>query len=299
MSTNSNSTLSNSTLSKPTLSEPTVPELLAAPVIDTHCHLDVHDRHLHGDVAPDPDALLEAAREVGVTKVVQIGCDVASARWSVAFAASRPEVIVGVAIHPNDAARMVQRDGPDALDEALDTIAELAADPVVRAVGETGLDYFRTKEQWRGVQQDSFRWHIRLARQLGKTLVIHDRDAHEDVIEVLLDEGPPDRVVFHCFSGDAQMARRCADHGWYASFAGVITYRANDGLREALRCVPDHLLLVETDAPYLTPEPNRGKANGSFLMPDTVRRMAEVRGSDEAELCQLLWGNAQAAFGAW
>ena len=276
-----------------------VPTPLATEVIDTHCHLDVHDRHLHGDSAPDPDAMLAAARQAGIAKVVQIGCDVASARWSVAFARSRPEVIVGVAIHPNDAARMVQRDGPGALDEALEVIAELATDPVVRAVGETGLDYFRTKDQWRGVQQESFRWHIRLARRLGKTLVIHDRDAHEDVIEVLLDEGPPDRVVFHCFSGDEQMALTCAEQGWFASFAGVVTYRANEGLRDALRCVPDHLLLVETDAPYLTPEPNRGKANGSFLMPDTVRHMARTRGVGEAELCALLWRNAQAAFGAW
>jgi len=204
MSTESKSTESKSIESKSIESKSVaVPAPLAAPVIDTHCHLDVHDRHLHGDVAPDPDALLDAAREVGVTKVVQIGCDAASARWSVAFAATRPEVIVGVAIHPNDAARLVQRDGPGALDEALATIAELAADPVVRAVGETGLDYFRTKEAWRPAQRESFAWHIALASRLDKTLVIHDRDAHADVIEILLAEGPPDRVIFHCFSGDA------------------------------------------------------------------------------------------------
>jgi TatD DNase family protein len=276
-----------------------IPLPLAGPVIDTHCHLDVHDRHLHADTAPEPDEMLAAAREVGVAKVVQIGCDAASARWSVDFARTRPDVIAGVAIHPNDAARLVERQGLDALDRAMAEIEELAADPVVRAVGETGLDYYRTSEAFRGVQQEAFRWHIRLARSLGKTLVIHDRDAHQDVIDILLDEGPPERVIFHCFSGDEQMALTCASHGWYMSFAGVVTYKANEALRQALARVPEHLLLVETDAPYLTPEPNRGKANGSYLMPDTVRRMAQVRGLDEARMCALLWGNAQAAFGAW
>lgn len=275
------------------------PEPLVAPVIDTHCHLDVHDRHLHGDQPPDPDAMLEAARSVGVTKVVQIGCDVPSAHWSVEMARSRPDVIAGVAIHPNDAARLVQRHGSRALDEAIEQIEQLASDPVVRAVGETGLDYFRTAQEWRPVQQDSFRRHIRLAKRLGKTLVIHDRDSHEDVIAILEDEGAPEAVVFHCFSGDAEMAATCAARGWYMSFAGVVTYKANEGLRRAMREVPDRLLLVETDAPYLTAEPNRGKANASSLMPFTVRRMAEERGTSESELCALLWRNAQAAFGAW
>lgn len=276
-----------------------IPEPLAGPVIDTHCHLDVHDRHLHGEAAPAAEDLLTAAAQVGVTRVVQIGCDLDSARWSVAFARVRPEVIAGVGIHPNDAARMVEREAGQALDQALEQIAELAADPQVRAVGETGLDYYRTKEPWRKVQQDAFRWQIRLARHLGKTLVIHDRDAHDDVVRILNEEEPPDRVIFHCFSGDAALARTCAERGWYASFAGVITYRANEALRQALACVPDDLLLVETDAPYLTPEPNRGKANGSYLMPDTVRRIAEIRGMDEQSTCAMLWRNAVAAFGDW
>lgn len=275
------------------------PEPLSAPVIDTHCHLDVHDRHLHGDAPPDPDGLLRAAQDVGVAKVVQIGCDVPAARWSVELARTRPDVIAGVAIHPNDAARLVERQGPQALDDAIVEIEALAAEPVVRAVGETGLDYFRTAPEGRPVQQDSYRRHIRLARRLGKTLVIHDRDAHDDVIAILQEEGPPERVVFHCFSGDAAMAEYCASQGWYLSFAGVLTYKANEGLREAMQAVPDHLLLVETDAPYLTPEPNRGKANASWLMPFTVRLMAQRRGVEEADLCGLLWRNAQAAFGAW
>lgn len=277
----------------------TPPAPLATPVIDTHCHLDVHDRNLHGDTRPDPDAMLELARAAGVAKVVQIGCDVEAARWSVEMAQSRPDVIVGVAIHPNDAARMVERNGPAHLEQALVTIAELAKDPVVRAVGETGLDYFRTKNEWRGAQQESFRWHIALAKELDKTLVIHDRDSHDDVISIVEDEGPPERVIFHCFSGDAGMAAYCAERGWYMSFAGVITYKANTSLREAMMIVPEELLLVETDSPYLTPEPNRGRPNGSYLMPFTVRAMASHRGMDEAEMSAVLWDNAQRAFGPW
>ncbi len=275
------------------------PEPLAAPVIDSHTHLNLHDRYLHGDDVPDADALLAAAAAVGVPKVVQIGCDVEYARASVEMARSRPQVAVGVSVHPNDAARIHERDGAQALAAALDEIAVLAREDVVLAVGETGLDYYRTGPELHAAQQESFRFHIRLARELDKALVIHDRDAHDDVIAVLESEGAPDRVVFHCFSGDAAMARYCAERGWFLSFAGPITYKANDGLREALAVVPDDLLLVETDAPYLTPVPHRGKPNASYLMPHTVRFMAEQRGADEASLCRLLYDNTQRAFGAW
>ncbi len=275
------------------------PEPLAAPVIDTHTHLNLHDRYLHGEQAPDADALLALAAQVGVTKVVQIGCDVDYARHSVEMARSRPDVVVGVSVHPNDAARIFERDGAQALDAAIDEIAELAADDVVRAVGETGLDYYRTGDDLHSAQQHSFRRHIALAKEVDKTLVIHDRDSHDDVLRVLEEEGAPHRVVFHCFSGDAAMAAHCAERGWFMSFAGPITYKANDALREALSVVPDHLLLVETDAPYLTPVPQRGKPNASYLMPHTVRFMAEQRARDEAEFCTLLFDNAQRAFGAW
>jgi len=278
---------------------PPPPEPLAAPVIDSHTHLNLHDRYLHGDAAPDPDELLGLAAAVGVTKVVQIGCDVEYARASVEMARTRPDVIVGVSVHPNDAARIHERDGADALDAAIDEIAALAVDDVVHAIGETGLDYYRTGEDLHAAQQHSFRRHIDLARELDKALVIHDRDSHDDVIRVLEEQGPPDRVVFHCFSGDAAMAAYCAERGWYLSFAGPITYKANDELRAALDVVPDDLLLVETDAPYLTPVPMRGKPNASYLMPHTVRFMAERRGRDEAELCTLLYDNAQRAFGSW
>lgn len=278
---------------------PASPAPLAGPVVDTHTHLDVHDRRLHGDDRPDPAVLLTAASAVGVTRVVQIGCDVDSARWSVAMAQGRPDVVVGVAIHPNDAARLVDRDGPAALTTALAEIDRLSRDPVVRAVGETGLDYYRTAPEGRGTQQESFRWHIRLAKELGKVLVIHDRDSHDDVLSILEDEGAPERVVFHCFSGDAAMADHCASRGWYMSFAGVVTYPSAQPLRDALLRVPDELVLVETDAPYLTPVPARGKPNASFLMPHTVRSLAEVRGTDETTVCGLLWDNAQRVFGPW
>lgn len=275
------------------------PEPLAAPVIDSHTHLNLHDRYLHGDSVPDPDELLAMAAAVGVPKVVQIGCDVDYARHSVELAKTRPNVVVGVSVHPNDAARIHDREGAAALDAAIDEIAVLAQDDVVRAVGETGLDYYRTGEELRGPQQHSFRRHIDLAKELGKALVIHDRDSHEDVISVLQSQGAPDTVVFHCFSGDAAMARICAEQGWYMSFAGPVTFKANEGLREALDVVPDDLLLVETDAPYLTPVPHRGKPNASYLMPHTVRFIAERRGVDEAELCQRLYANTMAAFGEW
>lgn len=277
----------------------TPPTPLAAPVIDSHTHLNLHDRYLHGETVPDPDELLAIAASVGVTKVVQIGCDVEYARHSVELARSRPDVVVGVSVHPNDAARIHEKQGAEALDAAIDEIAELARDSVVHAVGETGLDYYRTAEPLHAAQQHSFRRHIDLANELGKALVIHDRDSHDDVIAVLESQGAPERVVFHCFSGDADMARYCADRGWYLSFAGPVTYKANESLREALDVTPDHLLLVETDAPYLTPVPHRGRANASYLMPHTVRLMAERRRMDEAELCRLLYDNTQRAFGAW
>jgi TatD DNase family protein len=278
---------------------PAAPEPLAAPVIDTHTHLNLHDRYLHGESVPDADELLALASSVGVTKVVQIGCDVEYARQSVELARTRPDVVVGVSIHPNDAARIAERDGALALDAALAEIAALARDDVVRAVGETGLDYFRTGTDLHSVQQRSFRWHIDLALELDKTLVIHDRDSHDDVLSILDDQGAPDRVVFHCFSGDAAMASRCAERGWFMSFAGPITYKANESLRSALAVVPAELLLVETDAPYLTPVPHRGKPNASYLMPNTVRFMAVQRGVDEADMCALLYDNAQRAFGSW
>lgn len=275
---------------------PNPPLPLAGTVIDSHTHLDVHDRNLHGSAVPNPRDLLDRARSVGVDRVVQVGCDVGSSEWAIDAAHRYPEVIATVALHPNEAPR---RAAAGDLDSALARIAELATDPAVRGIGETGLDYFRTDESGREAQHRSFRWHIDLARNLNKTLVIHDRDSHHDVLSVLIDQGAPEKVVFHCFSGDATMARVCAANGWYMSFAGVITFKNAESLREALDQVPDQLLLVETDAPYLAPTPNRGRVNASYLMPYTVRAIAERRGVPESELCTILSDNAVNAFGNW
>jgi TatD DNase family protein len=167
----------------------------------------------------------------------------------------------------------------------------------VRAVGETGLDAFRTGEEGRAVQVESFRRHIDLAKRLGKTLVIHDRDTHAEVLEVIDSEGAPDRWVMHCFSGDAQFARECLDRGAHLSFAGTVTFKNAESLREALRVAPPDRILVETDAPYLAPHPHRGATNASYLVPLTVRTMAAERGDDLAELCAAIEANTFAAFG--
>jgi len=270
---------------------PPAPEPLRAPVVDTHCHLD-----LGLDVVLPVEEAVAAARAVGVAKIVQIGCDVAGARWSVQVAAEQPDVWAGVALHPNEAPRLAAR---GELPEAYQVIAELAASAPVRAVGETGLDHYRTEGAGRLVQEDAFRWHIDLATRLGKPLVIHDRDAHEDVLRVLEDAGPPATVVFHCFSGDAAMAQHCVERGWYLSFAGVVTFKNAADLRAALAVTPLSHLLVETDAPYLAPVPHRGKPNASYLVPLTVRAMAAVLDVEETTLAGALFDNAERVFGPW
>jgi TatD DNase family protein len=288
------------TVAKADLGRPETPEPLPSPVVDSHCHLDVVDMHLAG--SQEDLGVLDAlarAESVNVTRVVQVGCDVESSRWAAQAAAEHPAVIAAVALHPNDAARLYLKEGPAALEQAFAEIEVLAQAPGVRAVGETGLDYFRTKEDGRPSQQESFRWHIDLAKRTDRTLVIHDRDSHDDVIRILKEEGAPDRVVFHCFSGDAQMAQICADNGWYCSFAGVVTFPSAGELREALQVVPADRVLVETDAPYLTPVPHRGRVNASYLVPHTVRTMAQVRNESVFDLCEALWRNSMNAFGEW
>ena len=273
-------------------------EPLPRPVVDTHCHLDVVDREL-GD-SPTPDAALAMAREAGITRIVQVGCDVASSEWAVETARVTPEVVAAVALHPNDVPRIVARQGREGLDRALGRIEELATDAAVRAVGETGLDYYRTREPAeQALQHESFRRHIDIAKRLDRTLVIHDREAHADILRILEEEGAPDRVVFHCFSGDSEMARYCAERGWYCSFAGVVTYKNANELRDALRVLPRDRMLVETDAPYLTPVPHRGAVNASDLVPLTVRAMADTRGEPLEQVCSDLWDNAMRAFGEW
>jgi TatD DNase family protein len=262
-------------------------------VVDNHCHLDIADGP-EGSWLPTEDALAQAAA-VGVTRIVQIGCDLPGARWAVEAATAHGAIVAGVALHPNEAPLHAERGD---LDAALAEIEALAGSgDRVRAVGETGLDYFRTGEDGRAAQQLSFRWHVDLAKRLDRTLVIHDRDAHDDVLRILDEEGVPDRFVMHCFSGDAAFARACLDRGAWLSFAGTVTFKNAEPLREALRLVPLDRVLVETDAPYLTPTPHRGRPNASYLVPLTVRSMAETRGDDLAELCAAVDANTEAAFG--
>lgn len=280
------------------LQRPPAPEPLRTPVIDNHCHLDIHD----GDTGAEwlgVAGALELATSVGVTRIVQVGCDLPSARWSVAAAAEHDQVVATVALHPNEAPRIAAEQGRAGLTAAYDEIAQLAEHPRVRAVGETGLDFFRTGEDGRGVQEESFRWHIELAKRLGKPVVIHDRESHDDVIRVLESEGPPDTVVFHCYSGDAAMARYCTERGWYLSFAGTVTFKNASPLREAVAVAPLDRVLVETDAPYLTPTPYRGRPNASYLVPLTVRVMAASAGVDEDTMAGAIWDNTRRVFGEW
>ena len=262
---------------------PPLPEALPVDVLDSHAHLDLMD--------VDVEQALAAAASVGIGTVVQVGVDLPSSRWSAEVAAQHAPVHAAVALHPNEAGRGA------ATDEALREVEALAALPQVVAVGETGLDHFRTETaEGHRLQEDSFRAHIAIAKRTGRTLVIHDRDAHAEVLRVLLDEGAPDRVVFHCFSGDAAMARTCAEHGFWMSFAGPVTFKPNDELRAAASAAPAELLLVETDAPFLTPMPFRGRPNAPYLVPLTVRALAAVKDLDLAALCEALADNGRRAF---
>lgn len=268
---------------------PDLPEPLPAPVVDTHCHLDYTEDHS----GLEPEEALRRAAAVGVPRLVQVGCDVPSSRWAVGAAERLPGVVAAVALHPNEAARL-----DSALPEALDAVAALVPHPRVRAVGETGLDFYRTPDaDGQARQRESFAAHLALARQHERTLVVHDRDAHAAVLDVLDAEGAPDRLVMHCFSGDAAFARACLDRGAWLSFAGTVTFKANTHLREALVATPRDRLLVETDAPFLTPVPLRGRPNASYLVPHTVRAVAAVLDVGLADLCTTLDGNAEAAFG--
>ena len=272
---------------------PDAPEPLPHPVADNHCHLDIPANDGPGEPMPVAEAL-ERSAAVGVPRIVQIGCDRPGARWAVEVASAYDAIVAGVALHPNDAARLAA-DG--SLDEGLAEIAELATDANVRAVGETGLDFFRTGPDGHDAQVRSFRRHIELAHELDKTLVIHDRDAHAEVLAVLDEVGPPPRWVMHCFSGDAAFAEECLARGAFLSYAGTVTFKNADPLRAALRVTPKDRVLVETDAPFLTPVPHRGRPNASYLVPLTVRAMAETRGDDVGDLCRAIDANTDRAFG--
>jgi TatD DNase family protein len=264
-------------------------EPLASPVFDAHTHLDAmaHREGLDADDAYVAERMAEA-RAVGVVAAITVGDTVASSRWCVEAAGSHRDVYAAVAVHPTEV---------DGLDE--DGYAELerlAREPRCVAVGETGLDYYwdRTAP---AEQQEHFRRHIDLAKRVGKPLMIHDRDAHADVLRILREEGAPGQVMFHAFSGDAAMARECVAAGYVLSFPGVITFKNAPGLREAAAAVPLEHLLVETDAPFLTPHPHRGRPNAPRLLPLTVRGLAAASGHDVEALCAAVRANGKRVFG--
>lgn len=267
-----------------------LPDPLPSPTIDSHCHIE-----LIAKSAPDSEevkAVLDEAAAVGIEQVVQIGYDLEQSRWSVGVAeAWIGRALAAVALHPNEAPVV------ENLDEQLREIEKLAERSRVRGIGETGLDYFRTPEELRERQEFSFRTHIAIAKKTNKALIIHDRDAHEDILRVLQEEGAPEKVVFHCYSGDAQMAELCIRAGYFLSFSGTVTFKNAPQLREALVLTPLTQLLVETDAPFLAPAPFRGSLNSPAQVARTIRFMAEVMERPVEELCQATQANALAIFG--
>ena len=274
------------------LEYPPVPEALTVGVYDNHTHLEISD----GENPLDYREQLDMASAAGVRGVIQVGGDLETSRWSAEVALHEPRVLAAVALHPNEVPAYAKS---GMLDDALAEIYELAGRPRVRAVGETGLDFFRTGEEWRPVQLSAFEAHIEIAKQRGLALQIHDRDAHAEVIETLLRVGAPERTVFHCFSGDAEMAKICTDNGWYLSFAGTVTFKNAGNLREALEVIPRSRILVETDAQFLTPHPYRGRPNSPYLIPITLRAMAAHLETDVSMLAAQVSSNTEEVYGLW
>ncbi len=269
---------------------PPPPEPLAVPVFDSHTHLDITVAETGTESV---DSLIAAAAKVGVDRLLQVGVDVPSSRWGADLAARDERVLAAVALHPNDAP------GLDDLDEALRRIEAMAAEPRVRGIGETGLDTFLTGDEGRAAQEASFRAHIAIAKRHGKALIIHDRDAHQQVLDVLDDEGAPETVILHCFSGDAAFAGECVRRGYLLSFAGTVTFASAGDLRAAAAVTPPEQMLVETDAPYLTPAPYRGRPNASYLIPLTVRALAATTGTDLDHLCATISATGERVLGPW
>lgn len=274
------------------LAFPEAPAPLPVPVVDDHTHMDLLD----GEVAVTAKDALDTGEALGIGAIVQVGCDLPSSAYAVAAAEADPRVLAAVAIHPNEAPGLAES---GRLDAAMDALRDMASRERVRAIGETGLDYFRTEESGRAAQQESFRRHIRLAKELGLALQIHDRDAHEDVVAILQDEGAPEKTVFHCYSGGPELAEICNENGWYFSFAGTVTFKNSHGIQESLEMARPELILAETDAPFLTPHPFRGRPNASYMTNLTVRYMAQRRGEDLAELCRRIRDNAVRVYGSW
>ena len=274
------------------LSYPPLPEALTVGVYDNHTHLEIAD----GDEQIDYREQLDRASSVGIRGVVQVGGDLETSRWSAEMASREPRMVAAGALHPNEAPRY---EAAGELDAALTEIDDLASRPRVRAVGETGLDFFRTGPEGRDAQRRSFEAHIEIAKKHGLAMQIHDRDAHQEVIETLLRVGAPERTVFHCFSGDADMARLCADNGWYLSFAGTVTFKNARNLRDALQITPRSQILIETDAPFLTPAPFRGRPNSPYLIPHTLRAMAAHLDTEVSMLAAQISSNTELVYGSW
>lgn len=274
---------------------PAVPEPLEVGTYDNHCHLEFSFDDVQTPMPYGEN--LDLATSVGMKGVVQVGVTLESSTWSAALAAKEPRVLAAVALHPNEAPLYKTR---AALDEAIATIADLATQPRVRAIGETGLDFFRTEGEGElERQRHSFEQHIEIAKQNNIAMQIHDRDAHGDVVDTLKRVGAPERTVFHCYSGDTDLAEICIENGWYMSFAGNITIKRNDHLRASLKMAPRELILIETDAPFLTPEPFRGRPNAPYLVPVTLRYMAEFLGEDVNVLAEQINRNTETVYGSW
>jgi TatD DNase family protein len=270
-----------------------LPDPLPIDVVDNHVHLDITRE---GDEPFDVADAIKRARAVGVTRMVQVGCDLDGIDFTMDLIDRHDEVVGGIALHPNEVPRLA---AAGRLEAAYAVVERHAAHERIRVIGETGLDYFRTGPEGVPVQQDGFRWHIDLAKRLGKALQIHDRDAHDDVLRILEEEGAPEHTVLHCFSGDLAMARECVERGYYLSFAGTVTFKNARDLRDALTAIPLDRVLVETDAPYLAPAPHRGATNASFLVPVTIRAMAGVLNIDVPSLCRAVSENSERVYGPW
>lgn len=268
-----------------------LPEPLNVKCVDAHTHIEIVTNTAPD--APEVGKVLEEARSVGIDRIVQVGYSAEQSEWCVKMAESWPNVLAAVALHPNEAPVVAD------LEADLATIERLASHPRVRAIGETGLDFFRTEPELQERQKYSFRRHIALAKSVNKALVIHDRDAHRDVLDVLVEEGAPEKTIFHCYSGDVEMARECIEKGYILSFAGTLTFKNAPALREAVKLVPLDQLLVETDSPFLAPMPHRGALNTPAQIPTILRFMAQVRGEDLDELTTAISNNCERLFGSF
>ena len=269
-----------------------LPEALPIPCVDSHAHLEIVTNTEPDH--PEIKRVLDEAASVGIDRVVQVGYSAEQSEWSVKCAETwNTQVLAAVALHPNEAPIV------DDLEKDLAIIDSLASHPRVRAIGETGLDFFRTENALQDKQKYSFKRHIEIAKRHNKALVIHDRDAHRAVLDTLDEVGAPEITIFHCYSGDAEMARECIDKGYVLSFAGTVTFKNAPQLREAVKLVPHNQLLVETDSPFLAPMPHRGSLNTPAQIPNIVRFIAAERGEDLATLTAAISANADRIFGSF